>query len=164
MKVKRIVLFILCLCATFLLGYIIGHSRINRIDAAETHAYYDRDLEKNGFGMVLSATKRQLTVTEYDFDTDRDVTRAYELQPQTYLGNFKSTKDLKPGDDVVFTYMEMTDSRRVILVIVKEQRDDDEKYEAPNEEQKGRFKSSGEARRKENCSIIALVQREIADD
>ena len=72
---------------------------------------------------------------DHDFDTDRDVKRAYELQPQTYLGNFKSIKDVKPGDDVVFTYLEKTDGRRVISIIVKEQHDDDdEEYETPNEE------------------------------
>jgi len=120
MTIRRIILVLLGLCVTFSLGYIIGHLSKNRIDGGETYAYYNRDPEKDGFGKVISATEKQLTVTEYNFETDRYVKRNYELQPQTYLGNFKSIKDLKPGDDVVFTYLEKTDGMCVISMIVKE--------------------------------------------
>ena len=63
----------------------------------------DEEALEYSYGVVNSVSATQLVVTEYDFETDADVTVTYELNDKTEL-TVASASEIKVGDDVEIDY------------------------------------------------------------
>jgi hypothetical protein len=75
--------------------------------------------DRFSFGKVVSVSRREVVIREYDFTQDREHDTHYIVPPQTELGNINSLSELKKADDVVMDYI-LTDGRRTITTLVRE--------------------------------------------
>lgn len=74
---------------------------------------------------AVADAEGELTVLEYDFDTDQDVKIIYMIDEDTEYENITDASQLVVGDPVELIYVEM-DGKRIALVVTKEQLDLDE--------------------------------------
>jgi len=111
-------------------------------DAPESEVFPDTDdmdaekLEGDimiAFGTLTAVAKGKLTVSEYDFDTDRDVEIIYMVDEDTEYENVADASKLSAEDPVEIIYLEM-DGKRFALVVTKEQLDLDDALLAGDDE------------------------------
>jgi len=74
------------------------------------------------FGTLTAITEGQLTLLEYDFDTDQDVEAVYAIDEDTEYENVADASQLVVDDPVEIIYMEM-EGARIALVVTKEKLD-----------------------------------------
>ncbi|HNV85394.1 MAG TPA: hypothetical protein PKL97_00335 [Candidatus Omnitrophota bacterium] len=68
------------------------------------------------FGTVKQVSPTEITVSEYDYETDNDVDVVYALDPKLELKNVDSTDKIAAGDSVDITFV-MRDGKKVITLL-----------------------------------------------
>ena len=68
------------------------------------------------FGVVKSVAADQIVITEFDYDTEKEVEAAYQIDPQVQLGDVASLQEIKAGDEVDIDYV-TRDGKKVAVGI-----------------------------------------------
>lgn len=68
------------------------------------------------FGTVKSASAADVVVSEYDYETDKDIDVSYVLDPKAELKNVESAEKIAAGDSIDITYV-MKDGKKVAKTI-----------------------------------------------
>ena len=57
------------------------------------------------FGIVKSVTADQIVITEFDYDAEKEVEAAYQIDPKAQLGDVASVQEIRAGDEVDIDYV-----------------------------------------------------------
>ena len=75
------------------------------------------DESKYSIGTVVSATDKELKVSEYDFETDQDVEVVYQVNESTKKENFNALSELAQYDEVEIEYQDQGGTRTALHVL-----------------------------------------------
>ncbi len=84
------------------------------------------------FGTVKSVTGDQLVVSEYDYESDKDVDVTYTTDPAVKLENANAVADIKAGDSVEIDFVSK-DGKKIAKTVSVE-KPTEEEAAAPAEE------------------------------
>jgi hypothetical protein len=86
------------------------------------------------WGRVSSLSSNQITVKEYDYESDEEVDVTYAIDPEVKIENVNSLEEITIGDSVGIDFV-VRDSEKVAKVIIVEKSSYEEEY-TPEEEYK----------------------------
>ena len=68
------------------------------------------------YGTVVSVNepKREIVLTEYDYETEEEFSVIYSVDPNVKLENVSVLKDIKPNDQVDVEYVIKEDGKKII--------------------------------------------------
>ena len=64
------------------------------------------------YGTVTKIAGDQVTISEYDFEADKDVEMTYQVDPKAEFENVKSAAEVKVGDNIEIDYL-VKDGKKV---------------------------------------------------
>ena len=72
-----------------------------------------------GYGTVVKVneSKREIVVSEYDYDNYTEINIAYSIDPNAKLENVDSIGEIKVGDEIGIDYMEDETGKKIAKVI-----------------------------------------------
>lgn len=76
------------------------------------------------YGKVLAVTPHEISITEYDYDKDKEVNTSYSVGPAVELQSILSLDQLAVGDEIEISY-ESRDGKNIALTISRPQVEDD---------------------------------------
>jgi len=112
-------------------GILTGISlSINLSTAAQddTAADVDEALEYT-YGSVVAVSPTQITISEYNYETDEEVQTSYAVDAETKVTNAASVQDLVKDDNVDVYYKVTTGDQKIAKMITK----DDTAYDNESE-------------------------------
>ena len=78
--------------------------------------------EEYSYGTVTSISGDQLVVSEYDFETDKDVDVTYTVDAKAEFENISKLADVKAGDSIEIDYV-VRDSKKVATFVAVDKGD-----------------------------------------
>ncbi len=84
------------------------------------------------FGTVKSVTGDQLVVSEYDYESDKDVDVAYTTDPAVKLENVDAVANIKAGDSVEIDFV-TKDNKKIAKTVSVEKPTEEEAAATPEE-------------------------------
>jgi len=93
-------IFALSFCLLFSLPMALAQE-----GAAPAPATNEADEVDYSFGTVKSASAGEVVVSEYDYETDKDVDVAYTLDPKVELKNVDAADKIVAGDSIDITFI-----------------------------------------------------------
>lgn len=72
-----------------------------------------------GYGTVVKVneSKKEIVVSEYDYDSDTEINITYSVDPNAKFENVDSMGEIKVGDEIGIDYMEDETGRKIAKVI-----------------------------------------------
>ena len=86
-------------------------------EKAATQNEKKADESKYSIGTVVSATDKELKVSEYDFETDQDVEVVYQVNESTKKENFNALSELAQYDEVEIEYQDQGGTRTALHIL-----------------------------------------------
>lgn len=87
--------------------------------AQEAEQEEEEAVEEYSYGTAIKASDSQLTILEYNYDSDGEVEGTYMLDPSTKVQNVSSIKDIAAGTYVEIDYI-VKGGKRIATVITVE--------------------------------------------
>lgn len=97
--------------------------------AAEAAPAAEADNTDYSFGTVVNIGPDTITVSEYDYESDKETEVAYKIAEDAEFTNAQSLKDIVKGDSVDITFVEENGQKTAVAVLVEklaEIQDEDE--------------------------------------
>jgi hypothetical protein len=96
-------------------AFAAGNAEAVNVERAE-----EEDAALIGLGTVAKIDVNQLTVLEFEYESDAELEVIYEVTETTEYDNVKSLAELIPGDSVEIVYVEQS-GKKIVLAISKEE-------------------------------------------
>ncbi|MBU4313121.1 MAG: hypothetical protein KJ706_10465 [Candidatus Omnitrophica bacterium] len=68
------------------------------------------------WGMAVKVSAKEITLMEYDYETDQDINVVYRIDPDVELYNIESMEDIAEGDTIEIDYV-LDDKDKIAKVI-----------------------------------------------
>ncbi|MFH1782545.1 MAG: hypothetical protein ABH848_02900 [Candidatus Omnitrophota bacterium] len=85
--------------------------------------------EQYAWGAVKSITPSEISISEFDYELEKDVAIAYVIDKDTKLDNFKSISEISMGDNVEVEYIQKDDQKIAKTIALEKEETDPELME-----------------------------------